>query len=335
MRAMWTALVLVGFGSSSLPAFGQDEHPTAAAPPVAAPIAPLGANPTAGAIIERFIEVTGGRAGWASLRSLRGLGTLEVVGANVGGSLAIFQTRDGFRMSVDAGGSAAQVTIRSGDEAWTVRPDGTVQEMTGGALRKLLRDRPFNPLIEAAALYASMELAGIEEVDGSPAWKIRCVPMDEPGSEEVRFFDVATGLQVKVIEQGAGKAAAFPTEIYLSNYTQVGPVKVAFKTRIGVARSSVQITVEAMQANVSIPDCLFVPPAGPVQAAERQQESPKQTLEAFMSVDLKSMSTPEAIHWLARLDAAKKAVDPADPNAKSIVDALAQFHRLCVEKVRG
>lgn len=335
MRSIWTALALVGFGLLVLPAAGQDEHPTAAPPATTAPTATPGSEPTAIAIVDRFIEVTGGRAGWNSLQSLRGLGRLEVIGANVGGSLSIYQTREGFRMSVDAGGTAAQVTIRRGDEAWTVRPDGTVQEVAGGALRKLLRDRSFNPLIDAATMYASMEMAGVEEVDGKPAWKIRCALADEPGGEEQRFFDVESGLQVKVVEQGAGKAAAFPTEIYLSDYRQVGPVKVAFGTRIAVARSSVQITVEAMQANVAIPDCLFVPPPGPVEAAEETQETSKETIEAFLAVDLAALSKPEAIHWLARLDAAKKAIDPSDPDAKAIGEALSQFHQMCIEKVRG
>jgi hypothetical protein len=324
-------VAVVGVSAVASPVIGQDDHPAAAEPTAAA----VPEQPTASAIIERFIEVTGGRAAWESLQSLRGLGSLEIVGANVGGSLAIFQTREGFRMSVDAGPAGAQVTIRRGDEAWQVRPDGTTTVVTGGALRKLLRDRSFNPLIDAATLYTRMELVGVEDVNGEPAWKIRCIPADAEAAEELRFFGVASGLQVKVIEQGAGQAAAFPTEIFLTDYRQVGPVKVAFGTTISFARSGVQITLEAMQANVAISECLFAPPAGPVAVPEAKQESPKETLKAFMAVDLEAMNTPEVVHWLSRLDAAKRAIDPSDPDADATRKALSQFHRMCIEKVRG
>ena len=175
MRSIRTTVVVVGIGVLAVPSVGQDEQPTAT--PQADAIAAT--EPTALAIIDRFIEVTGGRAAWESMESLRGLGTLEVAAANMSGSLAMFQTREGFRMSIDAGGSGAQVTIRRGDEAWQIRPDGSTQQVTGGALQKLLRDRSFNPLIDADTLYASMELSGIEDVGGKPAWKVRCLFADE------------------------------------------------------------------------------------------------------------------------------------------------------------
>ena len=330
MRASVAALTIVGVGFFGAQAASGQDHPVATPAQAQPP-----AEPTAEAIVERHIELTGGREAWESLQSLRGLGSIVIRGANVGGQLAMFQTRDGFRMSVDAGGPGAQVTIRRGEDAWSVRPDGTVQKISGGALQKLLRDRTFNPLVDAASMFTSMAMAGVEDVNGSPAWKIACIPSDGSGAVEHRFFDVASGLQVKVIEQGAGASAALPTEMYMSDYREIGGVKVAFATSIGVGRSSVTITIEAMQANVDIPSCLFEPPPGPVIVEKKKQESPAETLGAFMKVDIAAMSKGEAIHWLGRLDAAKRSVDPADPDAESLTNAISECHRLCVEKIRG
>jgi hypothetical protein len=331
MRASIAVLTIVGVSLCGAPfAFGQAEHPTS----VAAPDPQL-ATPTAEAIIERYIESTGGRTAWEAVQSLRALGSIAFKGANISGRLAMFQTRNGFRMSVDAGDSGSQVTIRRGEDAWSVRPDGTVQKVSGGALRKLLRDRTFNPLVEASSMFTSIVMGGIEDVNGSPAWKLTCVPSDASGAVEHRFFDVATSLQVKVIEQDGGDAAAIPTEMYMSDYRDVGGVQVAFATTIGVGRSSVTITIEAMQINVSIPSCLFEPPPGPILGEQKKQESPTETLGAFMKVDVDAMSKGEAINWLARLDAAKRAIDPSSPDAKPLAKALAEFHRLCVQKVRS
>ncbi|MDG2476558.1 MAG: hypothetical protein P8M32_01510 [Phycisphaerales bacterium] len=330
MRASVAALTIVGVGFFGAQAASGQDHP-AATPAQAQPQA----EPTAEAIVERHIELTGGREAWESLQSIRGLGSIVIRGANVGGQLAMFQTRDGFRMSVDAGGPGAQVTIRRGQDAWSVRPDGTVQKISGGALQKLLRDRKFNPLVDAASMFTSMAMAGVEDVNGSPAWKITCISSDESGAVSHRFFDVASGLQVKVIEQEAGAAAAFPTEMYMSDYRDIGGVKVAFATAIGVGRSGVTITIEAMQANVDIPSCLFEPPSGPVIVEKKKQESPAETLGAFMKVDIAALSKGEAIHWLGRLDAAKRSVDPAAPDAESLTNAISECHRLCAEKIRG
>ena len=315
------ASALLGFSVASLGVAAEDQQPQ-------------GTPPTAEAVVDRFIEVTGGRDAWDALESLRGLGRLEVVGAKVSGQLALYQTRTGFRMSVDAGGGAGQVTIRNGDRGWSVRPDGVVEEITGAKLQKLLRDRTFNPLMEASTLYESMTVAGVEDVAGAPAWRVTCVPADDVEAEELRFFDVASGLQVKVVERASGAAGAIPTEIYLTDYRAVGAVQLAFGTRIGVGRSSVQISIDAMQANGDVPDCMFEPPAGPIERAVPVQESAQDTLEAFVTVDVASLSESAAKQWVRRLDKAIKAIDPAHPKAESLRSAFIQFRTLCANRVR-
>ncbi|MDP7029113.1 MAG: hypothetical protein QF733_02725 [Phycisphaerales bacterium] len=305
--------------------WGQDQAASEPPPAAATP-------PTVEAIIDRYVEATGGREAWASLRSLRGLGRLEVIGAGLTGNVAVFQTRSGFRRSVDVAAGGSQITLRRGDQAWAVRPDGTVSELAGDELRRLMRDGGFNPLLDPTALYSSMSLAGVEDVEGAQAWKVICIPNDAQGASDVRYFDIESGLQVKVVETGEGKAAAFPTEMYMSDYRQVGPVRIAVDSTVAIGRNRIRIVMDAMQANVEIPACLFDPPTGPVQAAPLPD--PKETLEAFMKVDLDRLSQGETQRWLARLTDARKAIDDASPNASEMNTALRQFQIDCATHLR-
>ena len=187
MNTILPVLMIVGAASQAL---GQDSKPV--------PAAAQSSQPNAEAIINRYLEVTGGRPAWEALQSLRGLGKLEVLGAGLTGNVSIFQTREGFYRSVDTGIGGAQLTVRNGDKAWSVRPDGVVAEIQGEELQKLLRDKAFNPLLNTSALYESMTLAGVEEVDGSQAWKVHCLPIGGIGSEEMRFFDIESGCRSRL-----------------------------------------------------------------------------------------------------------------------------------------
>ncbi len=242
-------------------AAAQDATPAESTPPPPSSSSATTETPTAQGIIDRFIEETGGREAWEAVTSLRGMGRIEVLGTPVVGYITIDQTSDSFRMAVEIPGAGSRVTLRVGDEGWTIGPDGTGVPITGDPLRQLVREKAFNPLLDAATNYSSLDLVGVEQVEGSQAWKIRCVAVDNEDAQEFRFFDISTGMQIKVIEQA--KDAPLPTEIFLSDYRSIGSVKIACTTNIGSLRQRMLITMDAMQVNANIPQCLFATPAAP------------------------------------------------------------------------
>ncbi len=283
--------------------------------------------PTAEAIVERFIDATGGRAAWESLTSIRGLGTIEVVGVPVRGSVAIYQTAEGFRRSVDADGVGVQATIRRGAEAWNVRGDGLVTAMEGAELLKMQRDNSFNPLLDPSQIYASLAVNGVEEVVGAQAWVVRCVPENDPEAEDLRYFDMESGLQVKLVQRGSGQGAAIPTEIFLSDYRPVGEVQFAFETMIVAGRGRIQISLQAMQSNVSIPSCLFETPDGNI--IKPSAEQPRQVLEAFMKVDVNALTASQVEKWIERLDDAHRRIPKGSPQAEAMGNVLRECRRAC------
>jgi hypothetical protein len=221
------------------------------------------------AVIDRYIAVTGGLEAWQALHSIRGIGTWEMPGLPFTGRLIIDQTADAYRMSVDmfqidALGKAEhkirQLTVRNGKQTWRVQGDAPAQLLKGKEHADLLRKDSFNPLLHAASRYASMTMDGMEDIDGRPCWKVSLVPIDPDAALEIRWFDVAEGLQRKIAE--TPRAGGVTDEVFLEVYRPVGAVTLNHVTRVSRLGRVVVRTFDAMQTNVTIDPCLFELPAG-------------------------------------------------------------------------
>lgn len=236
--------------------------------PSAAPVS-TGADVQASDVIDRYIEVTGGRAAWTALRSIRGMGRIQMPGLPVEGRFTVEQTPTTYRLAVDMfqlTGEAQQhvtrqVTVRNGHRTWRSQDGGPPQPLPPVAHADLLRKQSFNPLLEAKTRYESITLEGTELVEDAPCWKVALVPVDTEAPLELRWFDVAEGLQRKFAE--TPREGGLTAEVYLSDYRQVGTVKLHFKMRIVSVGASVERAFDAMQTNVTIDACLFEPPAEP------------------------------------------------------------------------
>ena len=301
---------------------------TAAPPPP--PVLNITPPETAEEVVDRFIKVTGGRAAWESLRSLRALGRIEVPGAGIMGYLSLDQTRDGYRRAIDRDGVLAQVTIRRGEEAWTVNSGGEVVELRGEQRRKLVRDQQFNPLAHAAEIYSSMKLDGMAQVGESQAWLIKCEPRDDPGSSDWRYFDVESGLQIKVVERASGEAGGMPAELSLSDYRQVGDVKLPFVTHVSMGRGGVSIIMDAMQANSVIPSCLFDPPAGP--RIEPPRKSPKEVVDQLMREEINQLTAAQCNDWIERLTMARADLEQSGDSNASLKAIIPEFLQVLAQR---
>ena len=239
------------------------EAPGATPTPEASPPA---AQTTATAVIDRYIEVTGGREAWMALTSIRGMGTITLAGLPAVGQVMVNQTHDGFRMDVDMFQTGDglpvkithQSTIRSGNLTWREEARKPATNITGVARADLLRKSVFNPMLNAAEHYIDIVLLGMDEVNGMPCWKLQLKPIDTAAPLEHRWFDVATGLMRKVAETPNGGGVT--SELLLSDFKPVGPVVLNHVMVVGQLGASFERRFHAMQVDVTIDPCLFEAP---------------------------------------------------------------------------
>jgi len=248
-------------------------------PPVVADPPSTPSGTTAAAVIERYIEVTGGREAWLSLTSIRGMGTITLAGLPAVGQVMVSQTRDGFRMDVDMFQTGTgtpvkithQSTIRNGDLTWREEAGKPPTSITGLARADLLRKSVFNPMLNTAAHYGEIVLEGLDQVNGMPCWKLLLKPIDATASTEIRWFDVADGLMRKVAETPAGGGVT--SELLLSDFKPVGPVLLNHVIVVGQLGASFERRFDAMQVDVTIDPCLFEAPESIVESQEPKVDS--------------------------------------------------------------
>ena len=200
-----------------------------------APAKAQGVTADARMIVDRYIDATGGRDGWSSLRSIQGNGTVAIPAAGITGTAAFVIEpnlyRNMFNMSGGPIQGASIVTGRNGDVVWQL--SGENEKYTGklieGAERlRNLRQYQFNQMLDLEKNFLRVELVDIEEIDGSMAYKILMVPKESPDSKEYRFFDQKSNLIVKtVIDDGNGRQQ----EAFFGSYQRVGPVKLHTETK--------------------------------------------------------------------------------------------------------
>jgi hypothetical protein len=229
---------------------------------------------TADAVLARFVEVTGGRAAYEKLRSEQAKGNVEVVGMGLRGTIvARAAPPDKSYSSLDIAGIGTAEEGTYDGIAWE---NSTVQGprvKSGEERAAALRESAFNSHIRWKELYAKAELAGIEDVEGKPCYKIVLTPSE--GRPVTQFYDKESGLLVKVAAIVVSPMGDIPSETYLGDYKDVSGVLTPHSLKHKVMTQEIQIRIESVQYNADLPPNAFDPPAEVKALLDKQQPVPK------------------------------------------------------------
>jgi hypothetical protein len=127
------------------------------------------------------------------------------------------------------------------------------------------------PIIDYKAKGNSVELLGKEDVEGSPAYKLKVTLKN--GDVSYVYIDAETALQVKETSKRKQQGSEIEVDSYLTNFKPVNGVLFPFAIENKVAGKSVgQFTVDDMQANVKLDDAMFAMPAAAPKPAEKEKK---------------------------------------------------------------
>src|SRR5258707_1071014 len=128
--------------------------------PAAAPQTPAKDLPSARAVIDRYIEVAGGKEAFLKHTSVLIKGKTEVAGKDLGGGMTLATAKPNKMMlAVDLAG----ITIKTGFDGkvgWQVNPITGPSVMEGGELRDVARQADFFSILHDEKAYKSMENLG-------------------------------------------------------------------------------------------------------------------------------------------------------------------------------
>jgi outer membrane lipoprotein-sorting protein len=108
-------------------------------------------------------------------------------------------------------------------------------------------------LVDYKAKGRTVELAGAEDVAGSPAWKLKVTQKD--GGVDYMYIDTKSYLMVRSASMHIGVTVDF------GDYRPVNGLMMPFSMEQTAAPGTVKMTVEKIETNVPVDEAVFRMPA--------------------------------------------------------------------------
>lgn len=244
-------------------------------PPVFA--SPPDAVPSAAELVSKNLEAHGGAAGIASIKTLIRSGKLLVNGGQIRLDFTQMQKRDGKVREEASLQGLTVVQAWNGREGWQINPfqgrkdpERTPPDDSKG----LIEDAEIGSVLaDTAARKETVEYVGTEDVDGTPALKLKLTRPS--GDVRLVYLDPDYFLEIRTVSQRTEHGVPVEVQSDYGDYEKVGGVYFPFSIvsgRKGVPDPQ-KLIFEKGEANKPIDDAKFDFPApsvkvGPVTNAE-------------------------------------------------------------------
>ncbi len=217
--------------------------------------------PSAQEILDRFIQVTGGKPAYERVQNQVIVGTVEFVEAGFKGTTAEYRAfPNKVYRAVELPGVGKIEAGTDGRVAWERSSETGPRVKTGEEGAAALREANFNSSLRWRDLYAKVELAGEEKVDQQPCYKIVLSPKN--GKPITQYYDENSGLLVKIamvsLTPTTGEVA---TETFLGDYRTIEGIQVPHLVRRRVLDQQIVTHIESVRFNAEIPKDRFDLPA--------------------------------------------------------------------------
>src|SRR5437016_10284090 len=215
-------------------------------------------QPTADELVAKNIEAKGGATALHDLQSLRLTGKLLVQEGQI--ELAYLQTRkrpDEVRTEASLQGMT-QIEAYDGKEGWRVSPffgRKDPERMSADDVKALVEDTEMGgPLADWKAKGSTVEYLGTEDVDGTPAHKLKVVRKN--GDVSFVYLDPDHFLEIRIVTQRTRHGAHGEIETDLGDYEKAGGVFVPTSIEVGRkgAPDKQVVVIDKLEANVPVDD---------------------------------------------------------------------------------
>jgi photosynthetic reaction center cytochrome c subunit len=246
-----------------------DAAPNASVTPAADASKPAGASsatsatasalPSAQEIIEKYVQALGGDAAIQKLETRVDTGSLDITSRNFHSKIETYRKAPENILIIlrDLHGDTSQGY--NGTNGWQQR-GGKVEELSGDDLTRLKDSAAFVAGMNLKKNYARIEVKDIAKIDGRDAHRI--IAWRAGGTSDQYYFDVQSGLLLRVSTEIDSPLGAIPHDAYYEDYRDVSGVKVPFLIRIVRADGATIYKWEQIQANIPVDSSRFEKPAG-------------------------------------------------------------------------
>lgn len=219
--------------------------------------------PTAEQVLDRYVEVTGGKDAYAKVKSVSMVGTMEIKGQGVKGEMRMYRLDGGkYYTVVDLPGIGKQEDGSDGKVVWDKTVLGPrlktgVEKFLATCATTALSEYGRGAL-EKDSCYAKAEYVGEEMYEGKSVYKLRMTP--KQGKPEEQYYDKQTGLLAKTRMIMPSPMGEVPIVAIVNEYREVDGVKTPVKLTNEMGAVSMIMTFTTVKFNDTVPDAMFMLP---------------------------------------------------------------------------
>ncbi len=211
---------------------------------------PQDAPPAAAEVLARYVTALGGRENILKISSRSMTGVFQIDNADRGTVEVVYQRPNLYRSQVNVEGYGV---IDSGHDAsggWEKSPDQPLHAQSGADLARSRRELDLHKAVKLPQLYRSITVKGKGKTGEREAWLLVAVPAE--GYPETMYFDVETGLLLRVDLQLDTEGGPAAVERHYEDYRPVDGVKVAHVVRFINPGISYTLRFSTVRHNVAI-----------------------------------------------------------------------------------
>lgn len=215
-------------------------------------------------VLNNYYEAVGGLDAWKSVQTMKMSGSLVMGGMGVEAPFVVTTKRPkNVRIEFTFQGMTG-VQAFDGDMAWMLMPfmGKTDPEQMPDDMAKDVKDQADmdGALMGYEEDGHQLELIGLEETDGTQAYKIKLTR--ESGDIEYYFLDSEYFIPIKIEGSREMQGRVIEFETVLSDYKDVGGLMVphSVESKPKGAPAGQVITIQAVELNIDVDDSVFAMP---------------------------------------------------------------------------
>jgi len=215
--------------------------------------------PPAESVLDRYVQVTGGRQAYEKRKTEISHGTLEYTSLGIKGSITRYAAEpDKYYAALDIEGLGKVEMGLNGGIAWENSALLGPRVKTGVERAEAIREGSMNSTLNWRKLYPKVQNAGIESLDGEECYKVIMTPAE--GQPMIGYYQKKSGLQVKITTVSTTQMGDIPVELIASDYKDFGGILEPAKVIQKAGPQEFTITLQSVEANPAIPPERFALP---------------------------------------------------------------------------
>jgi len=211
---------------------------------------------TAGEVIERHIEATGGSEAWKAVQTMVIVFSIQSTAGQQARIVRMYKRPNFFRQGRENSG---QFTATNGESVWVVSDKGW-RKMEGNSNSYIRLGRIDNWFIDYSAKRVSYKFIGLEYLNGSPVYHLLRTFWD--GYQQDLYFSALSNLLTEIRSDYIQVRPFMKSYLSYWNYREVEGIKIPYvfirnSSSLGPPHGGM---IEEVKINVPLDEALFVPP---------------------------------------------------------------------------